>query len=197
MTVADQRVPQPVIATPRFTLRPFNKSDGGLLNMHLSDMRVANMTRVIPHPLPPEYIANLIERASDPKRTEDFWAIDGSANGHAEVMGVIKMFKLDRNQSEIRYWVAPAFWNTGIATNAVEAILRANPQGACDIYAEVFQDNPSSARILTNAGFAYLGDAETFCVARNAVTPTWTYVRKMGQPTPQSGPATKGMVKPA
>jgi len=50
-----------------------------------------------------------------------------------------------------------------------------------DIYAEVFQDNPTSARILTNAGFAYLGDAETFSVARDALIPTWTYVRKMGQ----------------
>ncbi|MDE0968851.1 MAG: GNAT family N-acetyltransferase [Octadecabacter sp.] len=181
MTVADERISQSVIQTPRFILRPLVMSDGGLLKMYLSDMRVANMTRVIPHPLPPEYISNLIERASNPKRREDFWVIDGSANGHAEVMGVIKMFKLDRNQSEIRYWVAPPFWNSGIATDAVEAILRANPQKACDIYAEVFQDNPSSARILTNMGFAYLGDAETFSVARNAVTPTWTYARKMDQ----------------
>jgi hypothetical protein len=29
------------------------------------------------------------------------------------------------------------------------------------------------------------------------VTPTWTYARKMGQPTPQGRPATKGLVKPA
>lgn len=185
MTVADERISQSVIQTPRFILRPLVMSDGGLLKMYLSDMRVANMTRVIPHPLPPEYISNLIERASNPKRREDFWVIDGSANGHAEVMGVIKMFKLDRNQSEIRYWVAPPFWNSGIATDAVEAILRANPQKACDIYAEVFQDNPSSARILTNMGFAYLGDAETFSVARNAVTPTWTYARKMDQLMPK------------
>jgi RimJ/RimL family protein N-acetyltransferase len=197
MTVTDQRIAQPVIDAPRFSLRPLRTSDGGLLEMHLADIRVANMTRVIPHPLPPEYIANLIERATNPKRTEDFWAIDGSVNGHAEVMGVIKMFKLDRNQSEIRYWVAPAFWNSGIATDAVEAILRANPQGACDIYAEVFQDNPSSARILTNAGFACLGDAETFCLARNTVTPTWTYARKMGKPTSQSHSATEGLGKPA
>lgn len=197
MTIVDQGIAQPVIDTPRFTLRQLRTSDGGLLEMHLGDMRVANMTRVIPHPLPPEYIANLIERATDPKRTEDFWAIDGSAHGHAEVMGVIKMFKLDRNQSEIRYWVAPAFWNSGIATDAVEAILRANPQGACDIYAQVFQDNPSSARILINAGFAYLGDAETFSVARNSVTPTWTYAHKMDQLKSQIHPATKGSAKPA
>lgn len=171
---------QAVVHADRFVLRPLRTSDTGLLGMYLGDQRVASMTRVIPHPLPPEYVANMIERADASDRTEDFWAIDGSAMEHAEVMGVIKMSRLDRNQSELRYWVAPAFWNTGIVTEAVGAILAANPQGACDVYAEVFQDNPTSARVLTNAGFRYLGDAETFSVARNAVIPTWTYARKMG-----------------
>lgn len=168
------------IETERFCLRPLQMSDRGLLEMYLGDMRVASMTRSIPHPLPPEYIPNRIERAGDDESASEFWVIDGSAHDHAEVMGVVKLTKLDRNQSELRYWVAPAFWNAGIATAAVGAILAENPQGACDIYAEVFQDNPGSARVLTNAGFAYLGDAETFSVARNAIVATWTYVRKMG-----------------
>jgi len=176
----EKTVPQAVIETDRFSLRPIQDSDAGLLAMYLGDARVAEMTKVIPHPLPPEYVENMIERATAPERVDDFWAIDGSAFGHAEVMGVIKMTRLDRNQSELRYWVAPAFWRTGIVTQAVGAILTANPQGACDIYAEVFQDNPTSARVLTNAGFAYLGDAETFSVARGGVIPTWTYARKMG-----------------
>jgi len=168
------------ILADRFTLRAFKHSDVGLLTMYLGDVRVAEMTRQIPHPLPPDYATNMIERANSAERTEDFWAIDGSLTGHAEVMGVLKMNRLGRNQSEIRYWVAPAFWNTGIASEAVTAALSANPQGASDIYAEVFQDNPTSARVLTNAGFVYLGDADTFSVARGAVLPTWTYVRKMG-----------------
>lgn len=171
-----------VVDTDRFVLRPLQMSDQGLLEMHLGDTRVANMTRSIPHPLPPDYIAGRIERANEDDSANDYWVIDGSALGHAEVMGVVKMTKLDRNQSELRYWVAPAFWNAGIATHAVEAILKANPQGACDIYAEVFQDNPGSARVLTNAGFDYLGDAEAFSVARGSVVATWTYVRKMGLP---------------
>jgi len=166
--------------TDRFALRPMKQSDQGLLAMHMGDLRVASMTRSIPHPLPPDYISNHVERACVRDTATDFWVIDGSDIGHAEVMGVVKLTRLDRNQSELRYWVAPAFWNKGIATDAVGAILAANPQGSCDIYAEVFQDNPTSARVLTNAGFTYLGDAETFSVARNAVVPTWTYVRKMG-----------------
>lgn len=174
-----QDISQAVISTDRFALRSLQTSDLGLLELYLGDQRVALMTRSIPHPLPPEYVANRIERAHDQDRANDYFVIDGSAFKHPEVMGVLKLTRLDRDQSELRYWVAPAFWNLGVATDAVGAILQANPHGARDIYAEVFQDNPKSARVLTNAGFAYLGDAETFSVARGAVVPTWTYARKM------------------
>ncbi|MFT4744129.1 MAG: RimJ/RimL family protein N-acetyltransferase, partial [Yoonia sp.] len=46
--------------------------------------------------------------------------------------------------------------------------------------AEMFQVNPGSARVLTNCGFDYLGDAEAFSVARGATVPTWTYTLKTG-----------------
>ena len=59
-------------------------------------------------------------------------------------------------------------------------MLDANPQDAETFFGVVFQDNPASARVLTNAGFEYIGDAESFSVARNATVPTWTYIRKMG-----------------
>jgi RimJ/RimL family protein N-acetyltransferase len=113
-------------------------------------------------------------------RTEDIWALDGSKQGHAEVLGVIGLQRMDRDQSEVGYWVAPAFWNTGFASEAVKALLDANPQQRKTIFAAVFQDNPASARVLTNAGFEYLGDAEAFSVARNATVPTWTYLHKLG-----------------
>ncbi|MFN3282326.1 MAG: GNAT family N-acetyltransferase, partial [Tabrizicola sp.] len=33
--------------------------------------------------------------------------------------------------------------------------------------------------VLANAGFQYLGDAESFSVARGVTVPTWTYIRKL------------------
>jgi hypothetical protein len=33
--------------------------------------------------------------------------------------------------------------------------------------------------VLTHAGFEYIGDAETYSVARAAKIPTWTYLRKL------------------
>jgi RimJ/RimL family protein N-acetyltransferase len=170
---------QPVIATDRFVLRPPRPSDAGLLALFAGDRRVAETTRSIPHPLPPGAVEAFIARANAPARTEDVWVLDGSAHGSSEVLGVISLKRMDRAQSEIAYWVAPALWNTGLASEAVRALVAANPTRDRAYFAEVFQDNPRSARVLTNAGFEYLGDAETFSVARGARVPTWTYIRRL------------------
>lgn len=166
------------IGAGRFTLRPVRKSDAGLFHLYAGDRRVATATRSIPHPLPPGAAEAFVSRAMK-DGDEDVWVMDGTASGLPEVLGVISLKRMDRGQSEIGYWVAPAFWNGGIASDAVQALLAANPQNCRTIFASVFQDNPGSARVLTNAGFEYIGDAESFSVARGARVPTWTYLRKL------------------
>ena len=167
------------IATERFTLRPVRKSDAGLFALYAGDKRVAEATQGIPHPLPPGAAEAFCTRAMTPGAEEDTWIMDGTRSDLPEVLGVISLRTMDRNQSEVSFWVAPAFWNHGIASQAVQALVAANPQKNCTMFAEAFQDNPGSARVLTNAGFQYLGDAESYSVARGANVPTWTYIRKL------------------
>lgn len=171
---------QPVIEAERFTLRPLRKSDAGLIAMYTSDKRVAEGTRAIPHPLPPGAAENFVSRAMAEERAEDVWALDGSGHGLAEVLGLISLERINEDQSEIGFWVGAGFWNTGFASEVVAALVAANPHNARTLFAEVFQDNPGSARVLTNCGFEYLGDAESWSLARGAHVPTWTYLRKMG-----------------
>ncbi|MFT6674210.1 MAG: RimJ/RimL family protein N-acetyltransferase [Sulfitobacter sp.] len=180
MTMEMQKiVDQQVITTDRFDLRPLRRSDQGLIEMYASDARVAKNTSSIPHPLPPGTIEAFITRSMAQQRDEDVWVMDGLKSGGDEVMGVITLSRLDRNQTEVGYWVAPAFWNTHLASDAVQALVDANPLGNATMFASVYHDNPASAKVLTNAGFIYLGDAETYCVARDAAVPTWTYSRKL------------------
>ncbi|WP_425038736.1 GNAT family N-acetyltransferase [Primorskyibacter sp. S187A] len=171
---------QPIVQTDRLTLRPLQQADLGLIEHYASDDRVARMTPAIPHPLPPGMMEAFVSRAMQMERDEDVWAMDGTVQGGPDLMGLISLHRMDREQSEISYWVAPAFWNTGLASDAVAALVEANPMINVTMFASVFQDNPASARVLTNCGFKYIGDAETFCVARNAPVPTWTYLRKLG-----------------
>jgi len=172
---------QPAIETERLALRPLRRSDKGLLEHYAGDARVANMTKSISHPLPPGAAEAFIERARSATRQEDVWAVDGTRSGLGELVGVMGLKRMEgtQGQSEIGYWIAPAFWNTGLASEALAAILARNPHGAATVFAEVFQDNPISARVLTNAGFEYLGDAEAFSVSRGAPVQTWTYLRKL------------------
>lgn len=175
----DTIINQPVIETARFILRPLRRSDMGLIDHYGSDERVARMTTSIPHPLPPGATEAFVERAMRDDRDEDVWAIDGTIDGGPELKGLIGLEKLDRNQSEVGYWVAPPFWNTGLASDALQALVEANPLGNDTMFAAVFQDNPASARVLIHCGFEYLGDAESFSVARNMAVPTWTYSRNL------------------
>jgi len=172
--------PRSDIAAERLTLRPVRTSDAGLFALYAGDQRVAQATQGIPHPLPPGAAEAFVTRAMAVVGEEDIWVMDGTRAALPEVLGVISLKKMDRDQSEVAFWVAPAFWNHGIASEAVGALVAANPQANCTMFAEAFQDNPGSARVLTNAGFQYLGDAESFSVARGATVPTWTYIRKLG-----------------
>ena len=173
-----ETIEQPVIDTARLTIRPLRRSDKGLLELYGGDQRVAHNI-CLPHPLPPGATDSFISQAMAGDRVEDVWALDGSKSGLPELTGAIGLERMDRQQSKIGYWVAPAFWNTGLATEAVEAMIAANPQGARTYFAWVFQDNPASARVLTNAGFDYLGDAEEYSLARGANFATWTYLRSL------------------
>lgn len=172
--------PAETITAERMLLRPLREADTELLTRYVSDKRVALGTRSIPHPLPPGAAEAFIRASLVSGRDEDVWAIDGSSGGAPDLLGVISLKALDRSQSQIGYWVAPPFWHGGIASEAVGLLLAANPHKNRTVFAEVFQDNPVSARILTQSGFEYISDAEAYSVARGCAVPTWTYLRRMG-----------------
>lgn len=182
-----------VIRSERLTLRPLRRSDVGLIEHYASDRRLAEGTRSMPHPLPPGAIEAWIGRAAArnagsnrilPGATETgqpdlgrtrIWAIDGSEANLAEVLGVISLHPVAEAQCEVEFWIGAGLWNTGFATEALAALIAANPGNCSSLVAEAFQDNPSSARVLINCGFSYLGDAESWSVARDARVATWTY----------------------
>ncbi len=170
---------QPVITGAGLLLRPLVPDDAPLVARHAGDRRVALMTTSLPFPMTAEAAADYVARARAPDRIEDVWAIDGTPGGAAPFLGVVSLKPIDRGQSEIGYWVAPAYWNRGHASRAVAALLEANPHDNSSVVACVFQDNPASARVLTANGFECLGEAEAFSLSRGCHVPTWTYLKRM------------------
>lgn len=169
-------LPLPEIRTGRLRLRSLEPGDAPALARHAGDRRVAEGTRSIPHPLPPRAEEGFIAAALAPDRDEDVWAIEAEQG----LVGVISLKPLDRGQSQIGFWIAPEVWGAGLASEAVRALVSANPHRARTHFAEAFQDSPASARVLAHAGFDYIGAAEAPCVARGGrAVPTWTYLRRM------------------
>jgi RimJ/RimL family protein N-acetyltransferase len=171
---------QPEIATPRLRLRPLRHADAALIGLYASDPRVARMTARIPHPYPPGLAEAFVARTLSPAAAETVWALDaGGGNG---LIGTIGLRRRD-GEAEIGYWVAPAFWNAGYASEAVEALVaHAAAQGLSALAADVFQDNLASARVLARAGFVSTGPGETHSLARGGMVPTFRYRRELREP---------------
>jgi RimJ/RimL family protein N-acetyltransferase len=167
---------QVTIASERFELRPVRVSDRGLIRMYAGDKRVSNNTSRIPHPLPPGAVADFIKRAQSSESKEVVWAIDGTKTGNQELLGLISLVRVTDDQAEVGYWIAPALWGMGLASEALVALIGENPLECTSYVARVFQDNPASARVITSAGFQLVGESETFSVSRKALVETWDYV---------------------
>lgn len=184
MTLISEQGGQMVLETERFRLRPLRDGDGALIAQFAGQKSVAQMTPHIPHPYPVAAAEAYVAAVRGGHTSEVVWALDGTAAGLGALIGLISLCPMDRNQSEIAYWIAPVAWNTGLASAAVLALVAANPLDNATLFASVFQDNPASSRVLIRAGFRYIGEAETPCLARATVVPTWTYLCPMSAPDP-------------
>ena len=175
--------PQPEIVTQRLRLRRLRPRDAGLIALYASDRRVAWATARVPHPYPPGAAEALIERATAPGTVELSWALDTGADDENGLIGLIVLRRKGEGVGvgQVSYSVAPAFWNTGYASEAVEGLVAwAAGAGWRQLTAEMFQDNAASAKVLTRAGFAYEGEGETYSLARGAMVPTFRYRRVLG-----------------
>jgi RimJ/RimL family protein N-acetyltransferase len=177
---------QPVeLTTGRLRLRRFRRADAALIELMAGDRRVAWMTERVPHPYPPGLAAGFVERVAAGSADEIGWAIDTDSGTGDEVenglIGTI-MLRLDApGSARVGYWLAPAFWGTGYATEALEAVVGfARQAGFRELTARVFQDNPASVKVLLHAGFAYVDDGEVYSLARGTMVPTHNYRLALG-----------------
>lgn len=169
------------IVTERLRLRRFRRSDAALIELYASDARVAWMTERIPHPYPPGLAESFVKRVAAGTAEEVGWAIDAGEEAENGLIGTIMLRLPEPGVGRIGYFLAPAFWKTGYASEAAEAVVGfAARAGFRAVTARVFQDNPASVKVLLRAGFAYVGDGEVYSLARGAMVPTHEYRRLLG-----------------
>jgi [ribosomal protein S5]-alanine N-acetyltransferase len=139
---------------PEFSLRPWTLDDIPSLIKHANNMNIARyMMDRFPHPYTKEKGLAFVEFANNDFPVHMFAIeINGEAIGG---IGIHPQTDIMRRNAEIGYWVAEQFWGRGIATRAVEKMVKfAFTNYDIDrIFARTFGNNPASGRVLEKCGF--------------------------------------------
>ena len=149
---------QPVLETPRLTLRPLRRSDAPRIAALCSDFEVARATARIPHPYGHADAEAVLDLAAarNPAREVDF-ALDMPGEG---LVGLLGFFGEAAPATEIGYWLGRPYWGAGLMTEAVKAALAwaVRDWGRTHVRAWRLDENPASDAVLVKAGFLYTGE---------------------------------------
>jgi RimJ/RimL family protein N-acetyltransferase len=137
------------------TLRTLTDGDLDALFLWESDpraVRMAAFTRADPSDRS-AFDAHYERVRSNPANT--LLAIDDDG----EFVGTVSSFTME-GEREVSYWIAPARWGQGLASQALRAFLaieRARP-----LYGRVADHNAASAKVLARAGFVEVASETSF-----------------------------------
>ena len=137
------------------TLRTLTDSDLDTLFVWESDPRAVEMaafTRANPSDRS-EFDAHYERIRNDPACT--LLAIDDDM----EFVGTVGSFTIE-GEREVTYWIAPARWGQGLASQALRALLAIEPTRP--LYGRVADHNAASAKVLARAGFVEVGSETSF-----------------------------------
>ncbi len=146
------------------SLRKLDAADNQIMAVLADNRKVwDNITDIMPHPYSVADANAFISMALN-SDTEIIFAVEfrGELTG---VIGLHRQKDVFRLTAEIGYWLGEPFWNKGIATRAVKIATHhgITRLGLVRIYANVYDFNTASQKVLAKAGYRFE------CVARKAI----------------------------
>jgi [ribosomal protein S5]-alanine N-acetyltransferase len=140
------------------TIRPWRLDDAESVARHANNRKVWLVVRdTFPHPYTIDDAHEFIRGAiAEQLATRFCIEINGTAVGG---IGVHPGQDVHRHTATVGYWLGEEFWGRGIMTEAVIAVTDFFFENfpLRRISAEVFANNPASARVLEKAGFTFEG----------------------------------------
>ena len=147
-----------IINTDRLILRHWKETDAEDLYKYASDPEVG------PHAGWPVHKSlnesrNVINTIFSNNTT---WAIELKETN--EVIGCIGYYihgvsniDIGENDAEIGYWIGKPYWNKGLCTEALKAIILYCKDKFDTLWADFFVNNPASGRVMEKCGFIDTG----------------------------------------
>jgi [ribosomal protein S5]-alanine N-acetyltransferase len=166
----------PVLLSNRLLLRPFEHEDAPALAKLLNDPVVAMGVCSTPLPFTDLHASAriLMIRAREATGKDFIWAVEDT---EGNLIGNLGLSETTSGTMQLGYAYARAHWGKGFATEALTAVLDWVSRNLAigEIFADVFVDNPASARVLAKLGFVETGSRARFSLARETSDLTRTF----------------------
>jgi RimJ/RimL family protein N-acetyltransferase len=155
--------------TPRLTLRPGWPEDAPALAGAIAHEEVAFKLGRLPWPYTLGHAQEWLGRASAPN-DHGFLIFAHDRGDRPELIGGMGLHPSDEDL-ELGYWLTPAAWGRGYATEAGRALvgIARFALGRSRLISRHMVDNPASGRVLRKLGFRETGRCVVPCLARGGV----------------------------
>jgi RimJ/RimL family protein N-acetyltransferase len=163
---------------PFIQIRCWKKEDAAALTSLANNKKIwLNVRDGFPHPYTLDDALQWIAFTSDQKPLQNFAIIYGG--NVAGSVGVLLRDDVYRKTIEIGYFIGERFWGRGIATEAVALLIEyiKNQFDVVRIYAEVFEHNKASMRVLEKSGFYLEGIRKKAVIKNNVIMDDYVWVK--------------------
>ena len=167
-----------ILRTRQANLRPWEAEDAATLAHYANNIKIArNLRDGFPHPYSIENAQFYIKSVTDAHQNLIF-AIEVDKKPVGSI-GIFPKTDIYRRNAEIGYWLAEDYWGRGIATEVVEKMATycfAHTE-VHRLYANVFEPNMASKRVLEKCGFTLEAVLQNSIIKNNQVMDEHVYVR--------------------
>ena len=164
----------------RCTVRDWRLDDAESLAKHANNRNVwLGLRDRFPHPYTIEDAREFLSRTATGQSEENFCIeIDGGAVGG---IGVRVGEDVNRQTAEFGYWLGQEFWGHGVMSEVIPAFVDYcfEKFSLNRIAAQIFSNNPASARVLEKAGFVLEGRLRKNVVKDGEILDSLLYARTM------------------
>jgi RimJ/RimL family protein N-acetyltransferase len=160
-------------------LRPWRESDIPALTKYANNLLIAqNLRDIFPYPYTSYDAEFFISQIANSDNRQLTFAIE--LNGEAVgSIGAHLMNDVYRKNAEIGYWLGQPYWNRGIITEALQALVTHifNNYDICRLFANVFYTNTASIKVLEKCNFTKEATHRKAVIKNGKVMDELVYVR--------------------